>query len=476
MLDRSKLKKEGIVIDNYKFKFTEDETILFLETLPPTPAEKRDFIKKYPEIRDSLLKRGIRFVLDEPEIVDNKLIVAKGQRPKEGKPERIEFIPKYSRYTKFKDAEKKPALITEESKDLREQIQKILCVETDEVIAKWYPAILPVPGVNVWGEQVEPPPLQNEKTFELGENVYLDETTKEIKAKTDGVLVVEKGKINVLPEFTLKGDVDYSTGNIHFKGKKLTIIGDIRFGFKVHCKGDLEIKGCTENKVSIEVNGNLYVDGVIRGEETKVVVEGDAKIKGVEFAKLSVRGNLHIKDYLLFSETAVDGELYSTEGKGIVYGGKICVSGNVFLKIAGHPAQTKTEIFAGYRPEVVEKYLILSEKELILRETLTKILHGLELSKKLKSEGRLTPEKEKIVEKLEIEKIKISEKLTEIGNKLKLLLQELDRLRSSKIKIIQKIYPNVILGIAELRYTTASEITGPVTFYVDNTEIKYQRE
>jgi uncharacterized protein (DUF342 family) len=63
-------------------------------------------------------------------------------------------------------------------------------------------------------------------------------------------------------------------------GKKLTIQGDVKFGFKVIVEGDLELRGCTENKVKIEVKGNFLADGVIRGEGTTVEVWGEAKIGG----------------------------------------------------------------------------------------------------------------------------------------------------------------------------------------------------
>lgn len=476
MIDKNKAKKEGIKVGDYTFRTSEDETILYLDTPLHSPTEKRFFIKNYPEIRAQLVKTGVRFILDEPESLDGKIVVAKGQPPKKGSPERIELLPKFIKFSQQVKSKKGATIVAEESKDLREQVQRIICVEKDEVIGKWHPAIPPIPGVNIWGETVEPPPIKEEKNFELGENIYLDEKTKEIKAKIDGVVTIDKGKISILPEYVLKSDVDYSTGNIHFKGKKLSIIGDIKFGFKVICRGDLEIKGCTENKVTIEVEGNLIVDGVIRGEETRVYVKGDAKLRGVEFANLTIDGNLYVKDYLIFSETKVNGELQSIEGKGIIYGGKIYVTKNITLKTAGHPAQTKTEIFAGYKPEIVENYFKLSEKELIFSDTLKKVLYGLELSEKLKTEGRLTPDKERILTKLSIERDKLVEKLYHIKEELKLLREELEKLKGARIKILQRVYPNVILGIAELRHTVSSELSGPIVFYIEDDSIMSHRE
>ncbi|MEM1668937.1 MAG: FapA family protein, partial [Thermofilaceae archaeon] len=188
-------------------------------------------------------------------------------------------------------------------------------------------------------------------------------------------------------------------------------------------------------------------------------------------ANLTIDGNLYVKDYLIFSETKVNGELQSIEGKGIIYGGKIYVTKNITLKTAGHSAQTKTEIFAGYKPEIVENYFKLSEKELIFSDNLKKVLYGLELFEKLKTEGKLTPDKERILTKLSIERDKLVKKLYHIKEELKLLREKFEELKSAKIRILQRVYPNVILGIANLKHTVFSELSGPIVFHIEDDQI-----
>ncbi len=476
LTDKETLIEKGFTYEDYVFRVSSDKMFVFLETHLVTREDKRKFFKRYPKIKEFLISQGIQFVLDEPEELDGKFIVAKGHPPREGQPERIEFLPKFERLiTKTEeDLIKEIPEDEEKAEDLREKVQKILCAKEGEPIAKWHPLSPPTPGINVFGEEVPPPPLKEEKNFELSDNVYLDEKERLIKAKISGVVTFEKGRLDVLPEYVLKGDVDFSVGNVYFYGKKLTIQGDVKFGFKVIVEGDLELRGCTENKVRIEVKGNVLVDGVIRGEKTYMEVWGEAKVKGAEFAKIRVHGNLFVKDYLVFTDTFVEGDIKAIEGKGLVYGGEIKAVGNVEVKIAGHSAQTKTILACGYHPEEVEGYLRRYGMIEKYKETLKKIDYGLHLACKLKEEGRLTKDKLSDVEKLVSQRKTIVEKLSKLEEEIKELSVKIVEYKNKKLKILQKLYPNVIIKIAEFTYTNDEELTGPVVFYLDIDTIKFK--
>jgi len=474
LADKKTLLNEGLTYEDYVFTVSSDKMVVFLETPLVTREDKRKFLKKYPKIKEFLISQGIQFVLDEPEEFEGKLIVAKGHPPREGHPERIEFLPKFERLIKKTEQELIKEIPEDEEKaeDLREKVQKILCAKEGEAIAKWHPLTPPTPGINVFGEEVPPPPLKEEKNFELSDNVYLDEKERLIKAKISGVVTFEKGRLDVLPEYVLKGDVDFSVGNIYFYGKKLNIQGDVKFGFKVIVEGDLELRGCTENKVRIEVKGNLVVDGVLRGENTYVEVWGEARIRGAEFGKIVVHGNLFVRDYLVFTDTLVEGDIKVSEGKGIVYGGEVKAVGNIEVKIAGHQAQTKTILACGYHPEVVERYLRIFELIEKYEESLKKIDYGLQLANKLKEEGRLTKEKLSYIEKLVRQKKTISEELYKLQAEINKLTVKIVEYKNKNLKILQKLYPNVIIKIAEFTYTNNDELTGPVVFYLEDNTIK----
>lgn len=468
MINRKEAKEIGLKWNNFTFKVSQDDTFIYLAEDILTDEERKNLYNNLSQIKEFLLSQGIKLILEEPEFIEGKIIFAKAHPPKEGVPERFEFLPKFSRVNKIFEVEEENL----KPEDLRERFQKILCAEKDEVIAKWFPPIPPAPGVNIWGDPIPPPPLKEEKILELGENLYINERDNSIRAKVSGVVIYDKKKLEIYPEFVLKGDVDFSVGNINFIGQKLIIQGDVKFGFTVNCKGNLELKGCTENKVTIFVEGIFQSEGVLRGEETIIKVKGEARIKGAEFATLEIEGDLFVKDYLIFTKTNVTGNILATEGKGIIYGGVVLAEGIIETKSLGHVAQTKTEIRAGYRKEKINTFLALAGKMELYEELLKKINSGIELANKLMQEGRLSSKQEQTLNKLVSEKEKIERSLKEAKDSFKILRKEIEDLKDKKIKVLQKVYPNVILGIAEVTYTVGSELKGPLVFYLEDHNIK----
>ena len=479
MIDRKEAKQQGLWIGDFLLKISPDDMLIYMENEEGDPEFVKNLKENWEYLKSRLQEEGIKGILPEPEVIEDKIIVAKGTPPKPPISEKYELTEKFlplleeigERYCEklIKSLEKEYS-----KEDLRELCKKIICAEKDEVIAKWFPAVPGVPGFNVWGEPLEPPKLKEEKTISLGENLYLDEKEHLVKTKVSGVVKFENYKLEVYPEYEVKGDVDFSIGNIYFKGKKLTIKGDVKFGFKIISKGDLILEGCTENKVYIEVKGNFVCKGIIRGERTVVKVEGDAEIKGIEYAQLDIKGNLKIKDYLIFSNTFVNGDLEAISGKGIVYGGEVKVSGNAEVKILGNESQTATKFLAGYNPDLIEPYLSLVQKKLILKENLMKISYGIMLGERLKEEGRMSPEKEKIWLKLREEYEKAVNELNSVREQVQELEKKIKELKTRTIRIKEKVFPGVTLGIAEISMVIPEEKRGPLEFYLEADVIQFR--
>ncbi len=476
MIDRVQAKKEGIKIDEFVIKVSPDDMYLYLEIDPQDTTLINALKEKWEKIKKTLKKNKIIGVLDEPEYVDSILVVAKGVPPREPIPEKIEllekFIPVLER-DKIIEEKCKEALESK-AEDLRDFCQRIICAKKEEVIGRWFPSIPGVPGVNIWGDLLDPPSLPEENTLTLGENLYIDDKDNLIKAKESGVVIIEKGLIEIYPEYILKSDIDFSTGNVYFTGKKLTIEGDIKFGFKVICEGELELKGTTENKVYIEINGHLNCQGIIRGKETKVKVKGEAEIKAVEFASLEIKGNLIITNFLIFSNCIVYGNIVATSGKGIIYGGIVKCSGNIEVKVLGNEDHTTTKVFAGYNPELIESYIQALKNRVTIKETLKRLEEGIKLGKKMKKYGALPPQKEKIFSKLQEEAEKCYRYLDRVKEKIDDLKQKIAEYKSKTIKVLDKVYTGVTVGITDIVYSLNEDKNGPITFYIEGNKLNFK--
>jgi len=467
MLDKERVKQQGIWISEFLIRATKDEMLLYVEVDPEDKGAIEVLKEKWEEVKKELKEKGFYGVLEEPEIIQEKVVVAKGKLPRTPLPERVELYEKFLPLLKKNVIEEEKEPEGEKDKvDLREGSQKIICAEKDEGIGRWYPEIPGEDGKNVFGEEIKAPRLKEERKIEFGEGIYIDDDNV-IRAKESGVVQIKADKLEVYPEYEIRGDVDFSVGNVNFIGKKLVIEGDIKFGFRVVVKGELELKGGTENKVYIEVDGGFKCEGIIRGEDTLVKVKGKAEVKGVEFASLEVDGELVVNSYLIFCDAKVKGFVKVVEGKGMIYGGCVKSSEDIEVKILGNESHTPTKVFAGYQPEIIEGYLKFVHERLLIDETLKKLKKGLELGKRLKKEGKLTKEKEKILEKIE-EQLKIYDfRLEEIEENLKELRKKVAILKTKAIKVLERVYPGVSVGITDVVYVIPEEKQGPLKFYLE---------
>jgi len=471
MIDRNQFKKEGLWFGDFLLYLSQDEMMVYFPVKPSERILLKDFIKNWEKIREEIKKANIFGILEEPELVGDKVIVAKGLPPKPPFPEKIEFLDKFAFLFEETNQEAEKEV---DRQDIREVPRKLVCIDQNEPIAKWIPPIPGIPGMNVLGEPIPPPEVKEPSKITLGENLFIDEENL-VKAKTAGVLVLQGNKLEVFPEYTIKGDVDFSVGNIRFIGKKLTIQGDIKFGFKVRVRGDLELQGGTENKVFIEVDGNFVCDGIIRGEETKVKVKGKAEIKGVEYANLEVNGDLLIKNYMIFTKAFISGNVWVTTGKGWVYGGEIKGGGSVEVKLLGNESQTPTKVYAGYNKKLLEEYFEILQKSILYEETLNKLKSGIELGKKLIKEGRVPPEKEEVINKLIEQQDLYTKEFQNLLERIREVKKELSLFKQKTIKVLEKVYPGVILGIADQQEVINEEIRGPLLFYYQESNIDVKK-
>ncbi|WP_038054975.1 flagellar assembly protein A, partial [Thermodesulfobacterium hydrogeniphilum] len=200
MINKKKIKQQGLWIDDLLFRVSLDDMILYLDSEPFEEFSLENLIKKWQTIKDTLKNMGFFGVLDYPEVVENKIVVAKGLPPKPPIPEKIEFFEKVLYILK---KEKPEITEIEETKreDLREAYQTIICAEKDEPIGKWYPSIPGIPGTNVFGESIEPPKVEKTSSWIFGKNLYIDENNF-IRAKEAGVILIENNKIEIYPEYT----------------------------------------------------------------------------------------------------------------------------------------------------------------------------------------------------------------------------------------------------------------------------------
>lgn len=173
------------------------------------------------------------------------------------------------------------------------------------------------------------------------------ETDGKVIACLSGILVAQERRVKVTPAFEVAGDVNFSTGNIRFKGS-------------VHVRGGVEDRFLVNATQSVIIDG-LIGDGVIRAGENlrarvgmaarergRISIEGDAEVGYLLNVTGKVRGTLRFHRELVYCYLTTGGDLRGPNGT--VMGGALAVSGGVDIGTLGSPAGAPTLLTLGAVP------------------------------------------------------------------------------------------------------------------------------
>ncbi|OAQ21610.1 DUF342 domain-containing protein [Thermosulfurimonas dismutans] len=454
---REALKKKGYPLGDYLLRASNDELEAYLEGASIPSAEE------WAKIREELSNLGLSGILEKPEVKNGKIVVARGKPPTPGEDGRLELLV---------DLSHGPREVDKNRIDFRE-MNLVVSVKAGTPIIRHIPPKPGQPGCNIWGEVIPPPPVKD-VSFNYGEGLRPDEKNEILIAERDGCLIEKQGKLNLVPTYTLEGDVDWKSGNIRFYGEKLVVTGGVKRGFKVLAEGDVEIGGGVEDGTEIKVDGDLSVGGLIHGENTFVEISGKAIIKAIEYATVKVKGSLTVKDYILQARVKVGKNLSVIEGRGLLAAGEVEVGEGAVIKVVGNESFMPTYIKVGHPSEIFEEIEKLKAELLLLDETTEKLRKAMLLGLKLKKEGKLTPEKFRILQKIQaVFREKMFEQ-ADLQEKIKQKEEELLSYQNYTLQVLEKVYPGVRVFIGRNKYEVKSEISGPGEFYLEDQKIKFR--
>ncbi len=310
-------------------------------------------------IKKLIKKRGIKFgVATDLEIRNflktctdphEKFIIAQGIAPSVGKPAEIIYH--------FNTEADSAGVINEDgSIDFRARGESPF-VKRGQLLAEKKPMQQPKSGVDVFGEtllvgDVDDVPLLG------GQGVELSSDGLKLTAMITGQPSIDiKGVVSVLESFTVKGDVDFKTGNINFNGNVI-VTGTVKEGFLVECE-DL-----TANEINggvIRIRGDLKIsNGIVNAD---IETEGSVQAKFLNKVKLHGYGNMMITREIMESYIAVSGSLNNETGR--ITASTIAARRGLIVKQIGTEKAEYSTIKAGADDHirwVAEKYDLKIEK------------------------------------------------------------------------------------------------------------------
>ncbi len=207
-------------------------------------------------------------------------------------------------------------------------------------------------GMRVDGTPIHAKAVQPAKVPD-GSNTTLSEDGTQLVATMDGYLEFKGSVFEIKSFLDIPGDVDYSTGNVDFRGD-VHIAGDVREGFIVRATGKVTIDGLVE-AATVEASGDVIITkGVLGDNRALIKSRGTIRAKYLENC-VAYAGDCIYADCIVSSQVYSDAKIQVVSGRGTVIGGTLIAAERIDAGIIGSQAGRKTEITLGILPYVHEE-------------------------------------------------------------------------------------------------------------------------
>ncbi len=239
--------------------------------------------------------------LSSEKISKKALVIAEGTPPQPSKDAKV----KYLFETDFRQAGK---VMSDGSIDFRDR-GDIPFVRKDTLLCEKVLAVEGVEGTDVSGRPI-PVAKPEDLVFDCGSGTRMSEDKRRIFADSDGQPSLDTmGKVSVFAELSIKGDVDYNTGNISFDGN-IVVAGTVKEGFSI--QGATLTAGQIEG-AKIDLTGDLNVaSGII---DAKLIdVQGTVQAKYVNNSAIKAFGDLIVQKEIIDSEIFLTGACINETG------------------------------------------------------------------------------------------------------------------------------------------------------------------
>ncbi|MEW6617944.1 MAG: FapA family protein [bacterium] len=330
-------------------------------------------------------------------------------------------------------------------------------VNSGQILVIKTPPTLGLPGMTVKGNEIY---AKNglDIPLPLGKNTELSEDGLKLLSKIDGQVVVRDNKIHIEPVFEVKGNVDYSTGNIDFPGS-VFIAGSILDGFRVKCGGNIEVGGCIE-KAYVEAEGNIIVgEGIIGKDEGIVKTPKNIYANFVEHGNIEAGEDVIVNESIRYSQVDAKKKVIVQGRIGVILGGKIRAGEEINVKVIGSVTGTPTIVETGSLPLLREEVEKLKQELISDEEKFKGIEQGIKYLFDLKEKmGNNFPEdKEKLLVQHIEAKNTLKEKLYTMSMALPLLEAEIHQAKEGKICAYKIVYPGVKISIRSVSLEVENE-------------------
>lgn len=299
-----------------------------------------------------------------------------------------------------------------------------------------------------------------------GKGVKLSEDKKQFYAACKGCLLYNKPTLEVVDTYIVKGDIDYSTGNVNFNGTVI-ITGNVPDGFEVKAEGDIIVMRNVE-AARLEAGRDVFVKGGVQGKGKGNICAGrDIFVEYVQNGHLEAQGIIEIGNFAINSYIATTHQLCLTKKRGTLIGGESYALRGFDVKSLGSEQGVKTYVEAGTDFIAKKKITEFMEVVKLLSANLKKIDDTLKtVYAAFKSNPALAVSRKPLVVKALEKRSEIDMNLKLINAKISQLIETSEYSEACFVKVLETCYSDVLIKIRKF-HTTIVKPRSNVKFYED---------
>ncbi|MDP8237840.1 MAG: FapA family protein [Candidatus Hatepunaea meridiana] len=439
-----KLKQEAGEMNNINITISSDKlkasvTINANSNTFPSESEIYNYIYK-AGITTGIDKTVIEKITTEKHSVDN-IVFAEGKPPVKG--DEAKLIWYVDLNTSLKPT------ITDQGKVDFKHLKQCEPVEKDQELVSKLPPTKGIPGTTVTGNTVYS--TGDDVELPAGKNTMKSEDGLTLYATIDGFAFWKSNDVHIDNVYHIKGDVDFSTGNVKFDGTVL-IDGDVRSGFRVEAGDSIYIGGTVEAADVYSRNGDVIIQlGVVGKGKAKILANGSLRCGFIQDASIGVRKNVIIERYTINSIISSGAKVMLNQNEGLIRGGKVFADQGIEALVIGSEKNIKTEIgISGtdLNESDPERWNIKKEKDILISKhsSLKKRMEFLTLlEQRLPT---LSPEKKVEILKTSRQIVDVKNQIDELEKKEQALIHRNDDTNYTRAIIIKdRLFRSVTISI-----------------------------
>ena len=327
------------------------------------------------------------------------------------------------------------------------------------------------PGKSVRGNII--PPIPGRLLPLLYDRTSVYEEHKDgvtyLYAKKTGAVYYRGDTIGVYDFLEIKGDIDFSTGNVDFDGY-LSVKGTVEDNFSVFSAKDMEILGEYGVGAAAEIgskDGNVYIKGGIAGKgKTVLRCKKNLYVKFLSDITVECEGNVYVGFYCM--NTNIRARQVVVEApRGRIIGGTIDADVRVSSADIGNVAENRTVIrVRGFDRNKLK--IELDEKVARLKDTRRKITELRQHIRVYSCSSDLSEAQRNRYEKLKNQYADLKDEIKELEYEIKNLVDDLKTPGEGAVIVRNRIYPRVRVEIKGLGEEITKEQFMTTFYYKDN--------